>query len=70
MYETSLSPVGALAPIIFAFVLNMFAEWLLMASDRRFATAFAKSLKAIIVPALIALYALIIAGAIVGQNDG
>ena len=70
MYETSLSPVGALAPIIFAFILNMFAEWLLMASDRRFAVAFAKSLKAIIVPALIALYALIIAGVIAGQNDG
>ena len=61
-------PANVALPTIIAFATNMFAEWLLLASQRRLHIAFAKSLKAIIIPALIALYALIIANVIVGPN--
>lgn len=61
-------PADVALPIIIAFATNMFAEWLLLASERRLHIAFAKPLKAIIIPALIALYALIIANVIAGPN--
>ena len=55
-------------PMVAAFVINAVAEWVLMSSDRRIFVTLAKSAKATIVPALIALYALIIANIIVGSN--
>ena len=67
----SLEPTSAwvIVPIVAAFAVNMFAEWLLLYSERRSIVALAKSAKATIVPALIALYALIIANLIVGSNS-
>ena len=47
--------------IIGAFVMNMIAELMLLPSEKRFLVALGKSFKAIIIPFLIALYALIIA---------
>ena len=47
--------------IIGAFVMNMVAELVLLTSEKRFLVAFGKSFKAIIIPFLIALYALIVA---------
>jgi len=46
----------------------MVAEWILLSSEKRFYIALGKSFKAIIIPALIALHALIIANIIVGSN--
>ena len=55
-------------PMVVAFVINAVAEWVLLSRDRRIFIALAKSAKATIIPALIALYALIIANAIAGPN--
>ena len=56
------------APLAVAFIANAFAEWMLLTIENRIAIALAKSVKAIIIPSLIALYALIIANAIAGPN--
>ena len=66
-----LSSIPALAwlPIAFAFVVNIAAELLLSYSENRFLAAFAKSIKAIIIPALIAIYALVIAGIVGAPNE-
>lgn len=61
-------PAAAWLPLIFAFAANMGAELLLSHSENRLLAAFAKSTKAIIIPALIATYALIIAN-IIGVGD-
>lgn len=68
MAEPTIAPVWIAVPLAIAFVVNMVAEWMLLSSEKRFYVALGKSFKAIIVPALIALYALIIAGMIVGSN--
>ena len=66
-----LSSIPALAwlPIAFAFVVNIAAELLLAYSENRFFVALSKSIKAIIIPALIAIYALVIAD-IIGAPNG
>lgn len=49
--------------LIPAFIVNLFAEWALLRRESFLELALAKSVKAIIIPALIAAYALIIATA-------
>ena len=65
-------PTPALAlialPLVVAFAINMFAEFLLLSTEHRLLIAFAKSLKAIVIPSLIAAYALIIADVIASPN--
>ena len=61
-------PALAWLPIVFAFAANMAAELLLAYIENRFLVAFAKSIKAIIIPALIATYALVIANIISTGN--
>ena len=68
MDQQAIGPAWVAMPIVAAFAINMFAEWLLLSSERRFYVALGKSLKAIIIPALIATYALIIASVIAGPN--
>ena len=68
MDQQAIGPAWVAIPIVAAFAINMFAEWLLLSSERRFYVALGKSLKAIIIPALIATYALIIASVIAGPN--
>ena len=68
MDQQAIGPAWVAIPIVAAFAINMFAEWLLLSSERRFYVALGKSLKAIIIPALIATYALIIAGVIAGPD--
>ena len=68
MSELPYSLALMVGPMVVAFVINAVAEWVLMSSDRRIFITLAKSAKATIVPALIALYALIIANIIVGSN--
>ena len=53
----------------FAFVVNIFSELILLNTDKKGWVALAKSLKSIIIPALIAGYAIIAAGIISG-GDG
>ena len=62
------APLPIALPIVIAFVVNMAAELLLLYSERRIFVALGKSIKATIIPALIATYALIIASAITGAN--
>ena len=62
-------PVELWLPITFAFVVNIAAELLLAYSENRFFAALAKSIKAIIIPALIAIYALVIADIIGAPNE-
>lgn len=50
--------------LIPAFIVNLFAEWALLSRESSLELALAKSVKAIIIPALIAAYALIIATAL------
>ena len=52
----------------FAFVVNIFSELILLNTDKKGWVALAKSLKSIIIPALIAMYAIIAAGIISGGN--
>ena len=52
----------------FAFVVNIFSELILLNTDKKGWVALAKSLKAIIIPALIAAYAIIAASIISGAN--
>lgn len=68
MDDLKLAFTWVIVPIAAAFAVNMFAEWLLLYSEKRPIIALAKSAKATIVPALIALYALIIANIIVSSN--
>ena len=68
MLELSTIAATAAVPIALAFVLNTFAEWALLKRENQFVLAIAKSVKAIIIPALIATYALIIASVIAGAN--
>ena len=56
------------AAIGFAFVFNYFAELILLNTDKKGWVALAKSVKAIVIPALIAGYAIIAAGIISGGN--
>ncbi len=67
MDEPTIAPVWIVVPLAIAFAVNMVAEWILLSSEKRFYVALGKSFKAII-PALIALYALIIANFIVTSN--
>ena len=57
---------GSLAgvPLALAFLMNTLVEWALLSRERHLELAVAKSVKTIIIPALIALYALMIAEAI------
>ena len=52
------------APLALAFVMNTLAEWALLSRDNSLELALAKSAKAIVIPMLIAVYALVIANAI------
>ena len=53
--------IALLAMSLFgAFVISMVAELMLLPSDKRFLVAVGKSAKGIIIPSLIALYALVI----------
>ena len=54
-------PLEAAIPLLIAFVANTFAEWALLTIDKPIMRALAKSAKAVIIPALIAAYALLIA---------
>jgi hypothetical protein len=58
----SIGPIAAV-PLALAFIMNIFAEWALLSRESFLELALAKSVKAIIIPALIAAYALIIATA-------
>ena len=64
----SFIPIAVWLPLVVAFAANMAAEIMLSYSENRFLAAFAKSIKAIAIPALIAAYALIIAN-IIGVGD-
>ena len=64
----TIAPVWIVVPLAIAFAVNMVAEWMLLSSEKRLYVALGKSFKAIIIPALIALYALIIANMIAGPN--
>ena len=68
MYDPAFATVLVALPVMVAFAVNMFAEFLLLASEHRLLIAFAKSLKAIVIPSLIATYALIIADVISRSN--
>ena len=61
----SIGPTVAI-PLALAFVVNTLAELTLLFRENRLEVALAKSVKATIIPALIAAYALIIAGTITG----
>ena len=50
MDQQAIGPAWVAMPIVAAFAINMFAEWLLLSSERRFYVALGKSLKAIIIP--------------------
>ena len=63
-----ITPTLAIAPLAVAFVVNFLAELALQYSKNRLAIAIAKSAKAVIIPALIGAYALIIAN-IIGVGD-
>ena len=54
-------PPQVVAPILLAFVIGALAEWVLLTREKPVVKALAKSAKAIIIPALIAAYALLIA---------
>lgn len=58
----------AIAPLAMAFAVNFAAELILLYNDKRPLIAAAKSAKAVIIPVLIATYALIIANIIVGGD--
>ena len=58
------SAFAVVLSLALAFVVNMVAELYLLPSEKRHLAALGKSLKAIIIPALIATYALIIADAL------
>ncbi len=58
----------AIGPLVIGFAASVLAELALLSSDKRLVIAVAKSAKAIIIPALIATYALIIAN-IIGVGD-
>lgn len=60
--------IPVIAPLAVAFAINFAAELILLYSDKRFWIAAAKSAKTVIIPALIAAYALIIAN-IIGVGD-
>lgn len=62
MLATNLALV--VAPLAAAFAISLLAELVLLFNDQRIWIAVAKSAKAIIIPALIATYALIIASII------
>ena len=68
MGAIALAPGWIIVPILTAFVINALAEWALLTSENRILITLSKSAKATIVPALIALYALIIANIIVSSN--
>lgn len=55
------SAFAVVLSLALAFVVNMVAELYLLPSEKRHFVALGKSLKAIIIPALIAAYALVIA---------
>ncbi|MCY4415313.1 MAG: hypothetical protein OXE87_03255 [Chloroflexi bacterium] len=59
----SIGPVAAV-PLALAFIMNILAEWALLSRQSSLELALAKSVKAIIIPALIAAYAIIIAAAL------
>ena len=59
----------AILPLVGAIVANFFAEIVLLYSENRLAIAAAKSAKSVIIPALIAAYALVVAGIIGGPNE-
>ena len=59
----------AILPLAGAIVANFFAELVLLYSENRLAIAIAKSAKAVIIPALIAAYALVVAGIIGGPSE-
>ena len=61
----SIGPTVAI-PLALAFVVNTLAELTLLFRENRLELALAKSAKSIIIPALIAAYALLIANAISG----
>ena len=54
-------PPQVVAPILLAFVIGALVEWVLLTRKKPVVKALAKSAKAIIIPALIAAYALLIA---------
>ena len=60
---TAIGPTVAI-PLALAFVVNTLAELTLLFRENRQELALAKSVKAIIIPALISAYALLIANAI------
>ena len=64
---TSIGPTVAI-PLVLAFLVNTLAELTLLFRENRLELALAKSVKAIIIPALIAAYALLIANAV--SNTG
>ena len=57
------------APLVVAFLANTFAEWMLLRTENRIAIALAKSVKAIIIPSLIAVYVLIVAQMLAARNE-
>ena len=61
---TGKSALSVVLSIALAFGVNMAAEMLILSSERRVFVSLGKSLKATIIPALIAAYALIIANAL------
>lgn len=64
---TSIGPTVAI-PLVLAFLVNTLAELTLLFRENRLELALAKSVEAIIIPALIAAYALLIANAV--SNTG
>ena len=63
----SIGPTVAI-PLVLAFLVNTLAELTLLFRENRLELALAKSVKAIIIPALIAAYALLIANEV--SNTG
>lgn len=66
---TSIGPTVAI-PLVLAFLVNTLAELTLLFRENRLELALAKSVKAIIIPALIAAYALLIANAVSNTGAG
>lgn len=64
-----INPTLALLPLALAIVVNFFAELALLYSENRLVLAVAKSAKTVIIPALIAAYALVVAGIIGGPSE-
>ena len=64
-----INPTLALLPLALAIVVNFFAEIALLYSENRLVLAVAKSAKSVIIPALIAAYALVVASIIGGPNE-